>query len=340
MSDLEARDLTVEFTSGDYAVRALDGFNVRAASGELVLLLGPSGSGKTTLLSCLAAILRPTSGTITFGDAVVTDLNGRDLMDYRRKTVGIVFQAFNLVGSLTAAENVDAPLRAGGVKSKDARARALELLDEVGLTDRAGHRPGDLSGGQQQRVAIARALAFDPPLLLADEPTAHLDYAQVEIVLRILRRLATPGRLVVVSTHDDRIVPLADRVVELTPHITKDGAKRKAVSLKTGEVLFEEGSRGAMIYVVDKGAVEIVRRRIDGRDEVLARYGPKEYFGELGPLLGFPRAGTARAVKPTVVKAYSVKEFRDLVGADKMRSILGKTPTPRPKRAAARRRRQ
>ncbi len=323
MTDLEVRHLTVEFSSGDYVVRALDNLSFYATSGELVLLLGPSGSGKTTLLSCLAGILTPSNGLIVFGETAVTELRGARLNDYRRKTVGIVFQSFNLVPSLTAAENVDSPLRSAGVSARKARARALELLDLVGLSDRAGHRPGDLSGGQQQRVAIARALAFDPPVLLADEPTAHLDYSQVEIVLRILRSLAAPGRLVIVSTHDDRITPLADRVVDLTPDVSGP-QRRQRLRLAPGEVVFEEGSRGALIYVIDEGEIDIIRRRADGSEEFLGRYGPKEYFGELGPLLGFPRAGTARARTPAVLTGYTVTEFRERVGADKLDKLLGR----------------
>ena len=138
--------------------------------------------------------------------------------------MGIVFQAFNLIPSLTARENVAAPLRLAGTRRREANARAEELLARVGLSDRMDHRPGQLSGGQQQRAAIARALVHDPPLVVADEPTAHLDYMQVEDVLILIRDLAAPGRLVVVATHDDRFTPLADRVVELVPR------KRRSLS--------------------------------------------------------------------------------------------------------------
>ena len=131
--------------------------------------------------------------------------------------MGIVFQAFNLIASLTALENVEVPLLAGGKGRTESRKRAIELLERVGLGDRLRHRPGALSGGQQQRVAIARALAWDPPIVLADEPTAHLDYVQVEEVLMLLRELAQPGRVVVVATHDERLLPLGDTVIDLAP---------------------------------------------------------------------------------------------------------------------------
>ena len=212
---LRCRDLVVEYSVGGYVVRPIDGLDIDARPGELSLLLGASGCGKTTLLSVLAAILRPHRGSVRLDATEVTRLSGRALNDYRRHRVGIVFQAFNLIPSLTAAENVQVPLRAAGTGRRAARRRAAELLGEVGLGERQSHRPGELSGGEQQRVAIARALALDPPLLLADEPTAHLDHVQVDGVLRLLREIADAGRMVVVATHDDRLVPLADRVVEL-----------------------------------------------------------------------------------------------------------------------------
>ena len=205
MTRLRIENLTIEYAQGGYAVRPIERFGLVADDGDLVLLLGPSGSGKTTLLSCLAGLLTPAAGNVHVGDTEVTALSGAALAQYRRHGVGIVFQAFNLIPSLNARENVAAPLRLAGVRRREARMRADALLDRVGLGDRAHHRPAELSGGQQQRVAIARALVHDPPLIVADEPTAHLDYVQVEGVLALIRELAAPGRLVVVSTHDARL---------------------------------------------------------------------------------------------------------------------------------------
>jgi len=196
MPDLTVRDLTMEFSSGGYAVRPIDALDLDVKSGELVLLLGASGCGKTTLLSMLARLLTPTRGSIRFGDIDITGLSGSQLASYRRDTVGIVFQAFNLIPSLTARENVQVALQSGKVPRREAKERANALLERVELANRATHLPADMSGGQQQRVAIARALAHDPPLVLADEPTAHLDYIQVDGVLRLLRELASPGRVV------------------------------------------------------------------------------------------------------------------------------------------------
>jgi putative ABC transport system ATP-binding protein len=310
MQDLVVRDLTVEFESGGYVIRPLSDLSFVAEDGELVVVLGPSGCGKTTLLSCLAGLLSITSGTIAFRDIDVASLSGPALIGYRRFTIGVVFQAFNLIPSLSARANIMAPLRLARNPRKQAAARADQLLETVGLADRAGHRPGQLSGGQQQRVAIARALAFDPPLVIADEPTAHLDYIQVEGVLQLLRRLASPGRLVLVSTHDDRITNIADRVVELTPHFSSAERDPEDVQLAAGEVLFEQGDRGELIYTIDEGEIEVYQTTADGRVEVLAVIGAGNYVGELGPMLNLPRSASARAVRPARLTGYTVRAFR------------------------------
>jgi putative ABC transport system ATP-binding protein len=263
------------------------------------------------LLSVLAGILTPVAGEVSVFGARVDELQGDAMATYRRSTVGIVFQAFNLIPSLTALENVAAPMLIAGVGSQKARQRASELLARVDLTDRADHRPGDLSGGQQQRVAIARALVHDPPLLLADEPTAHLDYIQVEKVLQIIRDLAGPERVVVVSTHDPRIIPIADRVVDLAPSLATARRPPEGALLAAGDVLFEQGSRGDLIYVVELGEIEIVRVFEDGREEVLSVLRPGQHFGELGPLLGIPRTATARARMDAAVTGFTVRDFRD-----------------------------
>ena len=269
MGDLSIQNLTVEYSSGGDVVRPIDGFNLDVAAGSLVILLGPSGCGKTTLLSCLGAILRPSGGAIKFGDVDVTSLDARGISTYRRQTVGIVFQAFNLVPSLTAAENVMVPMLAAGMSRRAAFKKAEQLLSRVGLQDRVSHRPGDLSGGQQQRVAVARAIALDPPLVLADEPTAHLDFIQVEEVLRLIRELASGDRMVVVATHDNRILPLADRVVDLVPDFTSTDRPPDTVQVSAGEVLFEQGTMGDLIYVVSEGELEIVRELAGGGEELL-----------------------------------------------------------------------
>ncbi len=329
MADLRIKDLVVEYASSQETVRPIDELSLDVPAGSLAILLGPSGCGKTTLLSCLGGILRPTAGRIEFGDIDLTTLDANALSDYRRNTVGIVFQAFNLVPSLTALENVMVPLRAAKVPKKQAHERAEELLTRVGLAHRMSHRPGDLSGGQQQRVAVARAIALDPPLLIADEPTAHLDYIQVEEVLTLIRDLASGERVVVVATHDTRMLPLADRVVELVPHTDADEHGPETVTLKAGETLFEQGTMGDLIYLVSTGEVELIRELAGGGEEVLKVAGADDYFGEMGPLFALPRSATARARTDTTVVGYSVQSFRELLGSIGSRDLIEHKPLHR-----------
>jgi putative ABC transport system ATP-binding protein len=326
MGDLSIQNLTVEYSSGENAVRPIDGFNLDVAAGSLVILLGPSGCGKTTLLSCLGGILRPSGGAIKFGDVDVTSLDARGLSTYRRETVGIVFQAFNLVPSLTAAENVMVPMLSTGMSRRAAFKKAEQLLSRVGLQDRVSHRPGDLSGGQQQRVAVARAIALDPPLILADEPTAHLDFIQVEEVLRLIRELASGDRMVVVATHDSRILPLADRVVDLVPDFTSIDRPPETVQLSEDKVLFEQGTMGDLIYIVSEGELEIVRELAGGGEELLKVATRGDYFGEIGPLFHLPRSATVRARTDATVVGYTVQAFRERLGAGGVRELIEHRP--------------
>ncbi len=310
---LSVQDLVVEFITEGYAVRPLDGLSFDAEPGELIVLLGPSGSGKTTLLSCLGGIMTPTSGSIRLDDTAVTELNRGALDRYRSTDVGFVFQAFNLIPSLSAVENVAVPLMLGGMTRKAAFARARELMTTVGLQDRVDHKPGRLSGGQQQRVALARGLAHDPQLLLADEPTANLDYIQAEQVIRLLRELRSRGRIIVVSTHDDRLVPVADRIVQMTPDHDAGDEGAVQVQYVAGESVFEQGDRSTFVYVIDEGEVDVVRVLADGSEEHIRVMGAGQYFGELGPTLGFPRSASVRARTDLTLTAYSIVEFRELV---------------------------
>ena len=307
---LEVRDLVIEYAGGDYPVRPIDGLDLTADAGELVVLLGPSGCGKTSLLSALGGILRPTEGIVSVAGRSVGGLTAAGLTSYRQRQVGFVFQAFNLVPSLTARENVAMPLMLAGTAKRAAMARADELMERVGLVEQANRRPSKLSGGQQQRVAVARGLAADPPLLLADEPTANLDYVHAEGIIQLLRSLRADGRLIVISTHDDRLVPIADRVVKLVPDAAPVDSVARYVELAAGEVVFEQGTRAENVYVVESGTVLISRRRADGSSEELATVAPGAYFGELGPLLGFPRSATATAATDVRLRAIGITDFR------------------------------
>lgn len=313
---LVVEDLVVEFIHDGYAIRPLDHMSFEAHPGELVVLLGPSGSGKTTLLSCLGGILTPTSGRVALGGVDVSAMSRRDLEAYRRTRVGFVFQSFNLIASLTALQNVAIPLIMTGTPNGEAYARAGELLDRVGLSDRLTHHPSHLSGGQQQRVAVARGLVQDPPLLLADEPTANLDHIQAEAIIRLLRDLRDAGRVIVVSTHDARLVPIADRVVQMGGEASTAEGPATAVRYAAGEAIFAQGDAADLVYVVEEGEVDIIRVHADGSEERLATLPPGQYFGELGPLLGFPRSASARARTAVRLTSYGPQEFRRTVLGD------------------------
>ena len=311
MANLAVRDLVVEFVHDGYCVRPLDGLSFDGKEGELVVLLGPSGCGKTTLLSCLGGILTPTSGSIMLGDTEVTALRGRQLDDYRRHQIGFVFQAFNLIPSLTARENVAMPMILTGRDRSESMARADELLALMGMTERANHKPAKLSGGQQQRVALARGLGHHPPLLIADEPTANLDHIQAEAIIRLLRAIRSEGHLIVVSTHDARLVPIADRIVQMVPDLEELTRPRATRSLAAGESLFEQGDASDLVYVIEQGELDVIRVLAGGDEQHLARLGPGQYCGELGPLMGFPRSASARAATDVVLTVFSPHEFRE-----------------------------
>lgn len=194
---------------------ALDGIDLEVRPGEFTLLMGPSGSGKTTLISILGCLIRATEGGVEFAGKRVDDLGERDLPRIRLRSIGFVFQAFNLLESLTALENIEVPLRIAGRPRREARRRAEELADQMGITEKIRQVPADISGGEKQRVAIARALALEPAMVLADEPTAALDSHTGRQVIGLLGDYARAGHAVVVVTHDLRLEDLADRIVRL-----------------------------------------------------------------------------------------------------------------------------
>jgi len=238
-----------EGTTEVHAVRAVD---LEVQPGEVVLIMGPSGSGKTTLLSMLGAMLRPSSGQILVGGADITAIPESRLPKLRATTFGFVFQDFNLLGPLTAVENVEFALNLAGVTGHQARTRAGGLLTDLGLGDRLSFRPDKLSGGEKQRVAIARALANQPPVILADEPTANLDSKIGREIARFLRRIATEEkRAVVIVSHDTRLRDVADRILWL-----EDGAFRDLQTMSTDPVCgMSVDPQGAPHLQIDGGTV-------------------------------------------------------------------------------------
>jgi putative ABC transport system ATP-binding protein len=212
----ETHELSRDYVMPGGVVHAVRDVTVRVGLGQLVALRGRSGSGKTTLLSMIGALDRPTSGSVSVGGMVVSEMAESELVGFRRRHVGFIFQAFGLMPILSAAENVEVPLRLVGAEPRERDRRVQELLDLVGLGGRARHRPHELSGGEQQRVAIARALANRPPLLLADEPTGQLDTQTGRSIMQLLQHvMLTEGMTVMVATHDPMLIDLADRVIEL-----------------------------------------------------------------------------------------------------------------------------
>jgi len=216
MPSIVTKDVIKVYRAGKSEVIALRGLDMETADGDLVAVRGPSGCGKTTLLNMLGGIDRPTAGRIEIDGSNLVDLNDSDLVRYRRDRVGFIFQFFNLVPTLTAEENVELPMRLARKALAHRKKRSRELLDLVGLSKRATHRPDELSGGEQQRVAIAVALSNDPPLLLADEPTGELDTKTGQEVLDLFQHLNQDfGKTVVVVTHDQRVASIAHRILEI-----------------------------------------------------------------------------------------------------------------------------
>jgi putative ABC transport system ATP-binding protein len=214
---VEATALVRDYPSGDTVIHALRGIDLRVGRGELVAVRGRSGSGKTTLLNLLGGLDRPTSGRVVVDGHELSAMGEGQLVEARRRTVAFIFQAFGLVPILSAAENVEIPLRLVRTEARERDRRVEELLETVGLEERARHRPHELSGGEQQRVAIARALANRPKLLLADEPTGQLDSETGHRIMTLIRSLVRrEGITAVVATHDPMMLDVADRVLELS----------------------------------------------------------------------------------------------------------------------------
>jgi putative ABC transport system ATP-binding protein len=211
--------LEMTYGQGPAAIHVLDALELEVAAGETLAVMGPSGCGKSTLLHLLSGLQRPTAGEVWLQGQRIDRLSERALARLRRQAIGFVFQAFHLMDELTAVENVELPALLAGRSPREARSRAADLLERVGLSDRARHLPSALSGGQRQRVAIARALSNEPLVVLADEPTGNLDSAATLDVLRLFDGLRSAGQTVVIVTHDSRIAATADRLISM-----RDGA--------------------------------------------------------------------------------------------------------------------
>ncbi len=225
---LEARSLAKTYDTGGAKVLALRGVDLAIARGEFVAIMGPSGCGKSTLLNLLAGLDRPTAGQVWLDGERIDQLSETELARLRRRHIGVVFQFFNLMPTLSAVENVELPLLLVGRRRKDARRSANELLSELGIGDKHAAAPVQLSGGQQQRVALARALANTPDIVLGDEPTGNLDSAATREVLGLLRAARDRGQTVLLVTHDARVAAAADRVITLRDGLVSDETELQA----------------------------------------------------------------------------------------------------------------
>jgi putative ABC transport system ATP-binding protein len=228
---VSARGVTKQFGAGEAKVMALRGVDADVRLGELTLLVGPSGCGKTTLISVIAGLLDPTAGEVEVLGEELTNLRGKRLVEFRGRNIGFVFQQYNLLPALTAAENAAVPLLIAGWPRAKAVEKAKEKLAQLGLADRINNWPNQLSGGQQQRVAIARALVHEPRLLVCDEPTAALDAQSGQTVMQLIRReVVRPDRAVIVVTHDHRVYKFGDRMI-----VMSDGHVERVTTDVAGE---------------------------------------------------------------------------------------------------------
>jgi putative ABC transport system ATP-binding protein len=236
--NVKVNNLVKAYRLGKIEVQALRGLNMDVNAGEFIAIIGPSGSGKTTLLNVLGGLDTATAGTVQVGNVDLTSMNPTQLVDYRRETVGHIFQTLNLISTLTATENIELPMIARGVSRGKRKERVQELLGIVSLTDRANHKPEELSGGEQQRIAMAAALANDAPIILADEPTGELDTVNAKIVVDYLLKVNRElGKTIIMVTHDpsvarrtDRILRIEDGVIKMALAPTEMIGEEKAVS--------------------------------------------------------------------------------------------------------------
>ena len=235
---VQTEDLTKIYGKGETAVTALDHVDMSVEAGEFVAVMGPSGCGKSTLLHLLGGLDRPTEGRVIIDGQPINELPDDALTKLRRRKIGFVFQFFNLIPVLDAVENAALPVTLDGINQKEAKTRAREWLEKVGLGDRLNSRPDQLSGGQQQRVAVARALVAEPTLVLADEPTGNLDSRASEEIVGLLRQVANEwGRAVVMVTHDTRLAAYADRILFLKDGAVVDEARPIQSSIDKAEVV-------------------------------------------------------------------------------------------------------
>jgi ABC-type lipoprotein export system ATPase subunit len=331
--DLRQVVKTFETTAGTFT--ALKGVDLKVDTGEFVAVIGKSGSGKTTLVNMITGIDRPTSGEVIVAGTPIHTLAEGKMAEWRGRNLGIVFQFFQLLPTLTVIENVMLPMDFGDVYAAGDRPKvALRLLDQVGLAVHAHKLPSAISGGEQQRVAIARALANDPPILVADEPTGNLDSKTADTVFRLFESLVDGGKTILMVTHDNdlakrvtRTIVLSDGEVieeylsEIFPTLTEDQLIEVTHQLEPerytpGEIIMRSGDPADSFYIITRGGVEVLIRGVQGHEIVVANLGEGQYFGEIELLGGGARIATIRAAHDTGVEVACLgrETFLDMVG--------------------------
>ncbi len=288
MTGLEVKvsDLVKVHRTGKIEVQALRGLSMSVLAGELVAIIGPSGSGKTTLLNIVGGLDTATAGTVQVGETIVTSLSVTQLVDYRRKIVGHVFQTLNLIPTLTAEENIEFSMVASGVPRGKRKGRVHELLDTVGLSDRANHKPEELSGGEQQRIAIAAALSNDAPVLLADEPTGELDTVNARCVVDYLVKVNRDlEKTIIMVTHDPSVARAAHRILRIEDGVIKMTLTPSEVIVEEKAVSYTDQLR-ARIGEINEQMLQLDRdfrsNKITGDEYTEKRIKLKQTLGSLG----------------------------------------------------------
>jgi ABC-type lipoprotein export system ATPase subunit len=348
---IECRKLVKTYHSpaGDFP--ALKDVDLQVDAGEFVAVIGKSGSGKSTLVNMITGIDRPTSGEVLVGDTSVGTLSEGKLAQWRGRHIGVIFQFFQLLPTLTVVENVMLPMDFCHMYSmRERRERAMHLLAQVGVAEHADKLPSAVSGGQQQRVAIARALANDPPILAADEPTGNLDSKTAESVFRLFEDLVERGKTILMVTHDRDLAKRATRTLMLSdgeiieeyvartfPAVTERQLIQATRNLEResylpGSIIVREGMSPDRFYIITKGQIEVLVEASDGERLVVARMGRGQYFGEIELLRGGTNIATIRAAPETGVEvaALNRETFQELLATSATaREALGRVAEER-----------
>jgi len=331
---IDMRQIVKTFQSTAGSFTALKGVNLQIDRGEFVAIIGKSGSGKSTLINMLTGIDRPSSGEVLVGDTAVHTLSEGQMAVWRGRNVGVIFQFFQLLPTLTVVENVMLPMDFCNMYApRERRARAMQLLEQVEMTEQADKLPSAVSGGQQQRVAIARALANDPPILIADEPTGNLDSKTANAVFQLFENLVQQGKTVLMVTHDSDLAKRVSRAIIVADGEIVNEYVAKALSTLSvdqlgwvssrlesrtytpGTPIITQGEVADQFYIISKGQVDILLHHPDGQDIPVTTLRHGQYFGEIGLLRGGVRTASVRAAGETSVEVVVLdrEEFSSLL---------------------------